>query len=95
MTYTKEKWKFNKTNNLIFVEGKNYYSIAQVLKPTTNCPEQANGERIVQCVNNFDDLLEACKEAQRRVYEAINKRGADLPQLWHELQDAISKAGEK
>ena len=38
------------------------------------------------------DLLDACKDAKKAIYEAINKRKSNLSAVWHTLEAAITKA---
>ncbi|KKN35467.1 hypothetical protein LCGC14_0783190 [marine sediment metagenome] len=37
-------------------------------------------------------LLDACKDAKKAIYEAINKRKSNLSVVWHTLEVTITKA---
>ena len=55
---------------------------------------EANARRICQCVNNFDDLLEACK----RVRSWLNQEHKEVltkAKCEQILYEAIDKAGNK
>ena len=66
--WTKGKWKTDNIN--LAVLGEQNLTIAYLVESASLCNGQitrdeavANMEHICQCVNNFDDLLEACEEA--------------------------------
>jgi len=90
MSYTKGKW-----------EAKGYEIITPtglfelVLMDGVGLKQkEANARRICQCVNNFDDLLEACK----RVRSWLNQEHKEVltkAKCEQILYEAIDKAGNK
>ncbi len=58
--------------------------------PLTGFNGEANAKFIVQACNNYKDLLIACKEAKKVIYEAINKRPTSLSTTHHTLKIAIA-----
>ena len=87
--YTKGKWE--KNNLEIKVAGRGIVARC----PTTNTGGTmecvANAERICQCVNNFDDLLETCKELLQ-AYRLNRKQIFGTDAIEEAARQAITKA---
>ena len=61
MKHTKGEWKVDElSSNVSAVISTDETIICTTVGET---PHLLNAKRIVQCVNNFDDLLEACEDA--------------------------------
>lgn len=66
--------------------------------PAVDYPRESGIAKIAficKAVNCHKELLEACRQAKKDVYEAINKRPVDLSLTWTDLDRAIAKAGAK
>ena len=86
--YTKGKWTTGKDgleDMLILPSGESAQAPGDSLEECA-----ANAERICHCVNNFDDLLEACKYAKtalkRQEVGVINAEAITI------LEEVIAKA---
>ncbi len=77
--HTKGPWKTKEL--MVYAEDGNGVTIASV-----------NSEANARLIAAAPELLAACEEAQKAVYETINRRPAPLSTVCHSLEDAIVKA---
>jgi hypothetical protein len=93
--YTKGKWEITFINGNLYIVSSNLEIAKLCIKPTATQTYrkeeiQANAERICHCVNNFDELLEACEEALGQM-ERFNS-GFYFAECREKLNKAIAKA---
>ena len=60
--WTKGKWIYEKSTQTIRSSKENYWLVTMSSFDGA-VDNEANAHRICQCVNNFDELLDACKKA--------------------------------
>ena len=87
-------WKVRLGINESFIDGKDIVCLAVVNYLMDTNEAKANAKLIVKAVNNFDALLEACKEAKEvllKVYK--DDKGVDIFHALGLLDNAI-KQGE-
>ena len=98
--YTKGPWERDSEENIYIVGNidKSKKDATYICEVNANIKKeewQANAQRIVQCVNNFDELLEACKKAEAYFSKYHKMRGdifADGIMAMKDCQQAIAKA---
>ena len=94
--YTKGKWKIidRNTENAPMIGTEDYLYIGEVynlghdVNQTNKDEAEANAKRICQCVNNFDELLEACE----RLINAYSPLDGEEPQYIKCIKQSIAKA---
>jgi len=90
--YTKGEWNISKIANdyeqySIYADNKEKSSLI-----CNSVEGKDNAQRIVQCVNSHDDLLEACKEAVQ-LFESIKDGEYKIDSFTTQpLRQAINKA---
>jgi len=95
---TAKNGKFEITEYFVRKPDDDVSIAADIIDPKTGEPSEANARRICQCVNNFDELLGACKELEAAIWDSQYGKGLAKPYL-HSVTDkahkAIAKAEER
>jgi hypothetical protein len=96
--FTKGKWEVSSGILVCSEEAKIVANCMPVGVPKLDIPFKdavANAKRICHCVNNFDDLLDACKKLlKKQDDDSVFRLPNNCPEIL-KLREAIAKAEGK
>jgi hypothetical protein len=95
--FTGGKWEYKIYDNEIFKEIEiGIDGLRTCVIPYLEAPAEANAQRIVTCVNNFDSMYRFIKELNRRLLDSQNRVGGSgsFGDTYHVIFDGNKSVGQ-